>query len=286
MSEPRYAQQVSDSVERWGHLLRERAIPAVILEAAPESPWGFPAELFKRRAEAATSSPDPTPTTRRALEALPEAGTVLDVGAGAGATSLPLVGRAKVIVGIDAQADMLASFRKAASHAGVRAETIEGQWPAVADRTPIADVVVCGHVLYNVQEIEPFVRALDAHARARIVLELTAEHPLAWMNGLWKDLHDATFPEGPTADDAVEALDELGLRVIREERRHAEDRDGGFERREDAIGLVRKRLCLPAERDDELLAALGDRLRQGPDGLWSAGPDASPIVTLWWDPSR
>jgi SAM-dependent methyltransferase len=276
---------VTDAVERWGRLLSEREIPAAILEAAPESPWGFPAELFKRRAEAATSSPDPTPITRRALEALPEAGTVLDVGVGAGATSLPLARRAKVIVGIDAQADMLASFREAASHAGVRAETIEGQWPAVAGGTPVADVVVCGHVLYNVQEIEPFVRALDARARARVVLELTAEHPLAWMNELWLELHDVTFPDGPTADDAVEALGELGMRVDREERRQAEDRQGGFERREDAVGLVRKRLCLSAERDDELLAALGSLLGQGPDGLWSAGPAASTVVTLWWDPT-
>ena len=38
--------------------------------------------------------PTPTPTTRRALEALPEGGSVLDVGVGGGATSLPLAGRA------------------------------------------------------------------------------------------------------------------------------------------------------------------------------------------------
>src|SRR5207247_2681433 len=67
----RYAQRVSDAVERWGRLLRGREIPAEILKAAPESPWGFPAELFRRRAEAATIA-ETTPTTRRALEALPQ----------------------------------------------------------------------------------------------------------------------------------------------------------------------------------------------------------------------
>jgi SAM-dependent methyltransferase len=273
---------MSDAVERWGRLLRGREIPTEILEAAPESPWGFPTELFRRRAEAATGV-EATPTTRRALEALPHAGSVLDVGVGAGATSLPLARRAEVIVGVDGQADMLASFRRAAAAAGVRCETIEGHWPAVAPRAPIADVAVSGHVLYNVQELEPFVRALEAHAKARVVLELTDAHPLAWMNGLWRDLHGVTFPEGPFADDAVEALLDLGLRVHREERRDRSDRGGGFERREDAVALVRKRLCLPAERDDELLTALGDRLRRGPDGLWSAGPATQTVVMLWWD---
>ena len=276
---------MSDAVERWGRLLGGREIPAKILEAAPESPWGFPAELFHRRAEAATSA-ETTPTIRRALEALPEAGSVLDVGVGAGATSLPLAGRAAVIVGVDAQPDMLASFRRAAAAARVRAETIEGPWPGVAPQAPIADVAVCGHVLYNVQELEPFVRALDAHAHARVVLELTAEHPLAWMNDLWLELHDVTFPEGPTMEDAVEALVNLGFAVNREERHEAAARGGGCERREDAVGLVRKRLCLPAERGDELVAALGDRLRHGPDGLWSAGPATQTLATLCWDVSR
>ena len=117
-------------------------------------------------------------------------------------------------------------------------------------------------------------------------MELTAEHPLAWMNGLWRDLHDVTFPGGPTVEDAVEALLELGFAVDREEHGEAAARGGGFERREDAVGLVRKRLCLPAERDDELVEALDDRLRQDPEGLWSAGPATQTLVTLCWDVNR
>jgi hypothetical protein len=40
-------------------------------------------------------------------------------------------------------------------------------------------------------------------------------------------------------------------------------------------------LCLPADRDDEIAAALGDRLAEHA-GLWSAGPAAQGIVTMWW----
>jgi hypothetical protein len=57
---------------------------------------------------------------------------------------------------------------------------------------------------------------------------------------------------------------------------------GGFERREDAVGAIRRRLCLDVDRDPEILAALGDRL-VCEDGLWSTRAPIEPMVTLWWD---
>ena len=185
--------------------------------SAPESPWGFATECFRRRGEAAPD-PEPTPTTRRALEALPEGGTVLDVGVGGGATSLPLAGRAGSIVGIDQQPDMLEGFLANAAAAGVEARAVTGAWPdASADVEP-ADVVVAGHVFYNIPELEPFARALDAHARRRVVVELTQRHPLDWMRDLWLRFHGLERPDGPTADDAAAVLADLGLRVGRDER--------------------------------------------------------------------
>ncbi len=268
-----------NALERWRGDLAAWAIPDEILANAPESPWGFAPELFLHRAERIRDTP--TATTRIALDALGTAGDVLDVGVGGGATSLPLAGRATRIIGVDASADMLEGFLRSARDAGVEAAAVEGPWPEVGSDVGPADVVVCGHVLYNVGALEPFVRALDDHTRRRVVVEITATHPLAWMADLWLRFHGLERPSGPTSDLAFEAIGELGISVRRADEARP-PRSGGFERREDAIALVRRRLCLSADRDAELAAALEGRLAER-DGLWAAGPAEHAVTTLWWD---
>jgi SAM-dependent methyltransferase len=272
--------ELTSAAERWAEDLRAWGIPEPILRAAPEPPYGFPTELFRQRAERATRS-SPTPTTLRALEALPDGGTVLDVGVGGGATSLPLAERAATIVGVDGSADMLETFRTTAETIGITARTIQGAWPEIVDRAEPADVVVCGHVLYNVQDIAPFVGALTTHAAHRVVVELTERHPWTWMNDLWLRFHALERPDVPTAEDAASVLRELGTVASREDRVDTEP-SGGFEHRSDAVALVRRRLCLPPDRDPELEQLLGDRLAEA-HGLWSSGPLEQRIVTLWWD---
>jgi SAM-dependent methyltransferase len=273
---------VNPANENWGADLRSWAIPDKILAAAPETPYGFPKELFRHRGERAFAGA-PTPTTVRALEALPSGGSVLDVGAGGGATSVPLVDRAGLITGVDSQDDMLPAFVQAVERAGGRAESVAGDWLTVAPDLAVADVVVSGHVAYNVPDLAAFFKALHEHARHRVVTELTAHHPLMWMNDLWLTFHDVRRPTRPSADDAVAVLGELGVIARREERSETDEvAGGGFERREDAVALVRRRLCLGAERDGEIAVALGDRLRERA-GLWTAGPPHQSVVTLWWD---
>jgi SAM-dependent methyltransferase len=273
---------MSDPAE-WANALERWAIPEGILAQAPEPPWGFPTELFRRRAEDAArrGAEDATPTTLRAVEALDEGGSVLDVGVGSGATSLPLASRAGRIVGVDQDRGMLAAFVEAAGAAGVESAAIEGRWPDVAAAAPVCTLALSGHVLYNVPDLAAFAVALDAHATRRVVLELTERHPLSWMRGLWGRFWDLQRPDGPSASDAASVLAADDYPVRRDERIDAE-RGGGFARREDAVALVRRRLCLPADRDGEVADALGGLLREH-DGLWSVGPAEVAVVTLWWD---
>jgi len=262
----------------WRAALDSWAIPQEILDAAPESPWGCPVELFARRADTPRR---PTPTDRYAREALPERGTVLDVGCGAGAASIPLAGSASRLTGVDVSAGMLRAFRERSEAAGVAVETVEGTWPDVARAVPAADVVVCSHVVYNVPDAVPFARALTDHARRRVVVELMAVHPMSNLNDLWLRFHGLRRPERPVADDYVAVLQEMGIRPGRTDWK-VEDWHGGFTSTEDLVALTRRRLCLTPDRDPEVWGAIQDGVveRNGTFGL-----SPRPNVTLWWDGS-
>jgi SAM-dependent methyltransferase len=264
----------------WSRLLEARAIPAEIVAAAPVSPYGFSPEAFARRTEALIGRELRLPG-RRALEALPEGGHVLDVGVGTGSASLPLVPRAGRIVGVDIDEGMLREFRRIAASVGVAVETVLGPWPEVAPLVPEVDVAVCHSVLYGVAHLAPFVGALSSHARRRVVLLIPDRQWLAWQDDLWARFHGVTRPPAATAADAVAALRELGVPVQRED--ETLPPVGGLPTREQVVAEVRTRLCLPPERDAELEAALGERLHQR-DGQWVAGPPGDSVaVTLWWD---
>jgi len=270
--------QGSGALERWREQLEGWAIPAEILAAAPESPWAYPVGLFRSRARRAGSRPT-TPSNREAARYLPEGGSVLDVGAGAGAASLPLAGTAGRLVAVDESPEMLASFLAAAGQRGVAAEGVEGSWPEVAGRLGPADVVVCHHVLYNVADLAPFASALTGHARRRVVAELTDRHPLAGLRPLWRRFHDLDRPTGPGADDAVAALAALGLAVDRQDWESQER--FGFDDFDELVAFTRRRLCLPAARDPEIAEALLSEGTRQVDGVWVSGQPRR-VTTLSW----
>jgi SAM-dependent methyltransferase len=253
---------------RWAAALDAWAIPEEILSKAPESPWGFSPALFE-----APEVPPATPSRRRALEVLPTSGSVLDVGVGAGAASLGLVPPAGVLVGVDSSEAMLARFLDAARRLGVQAATICGTWPEAADEAGQADVVVCHHVLYNAADLVPFVRALSSAARRRVVVEITARHPQTALNPLWLHFHGIERPTGPTAEDAIDVLEEIGIRP-RLERFSGPSRLAEVDR-DDLVAFARRRLCLPAERDLEIDSQLPV----------DAGFPRRELACIWWSPA-
>jgi SAM-dependent methyltransferase len=266
------------ALDRWREQLEAWAIPEEILAAAPESPWGFPVGLFRSRARRAGSGP-PTPSNLEAARHLPPGGTVLDVGAGGGAASLPLAGVAGRLVGVDESPEMVASFLAAAEAAGVPAEGVEGRWPEVAGQLGPADVVVCHHVLYNVADLAPFAAALTGHARRRVVAELTDRHPLVNLAPLWRRFHGLERPDGPGAGDAVAALAEAGLEVDGQDWENRERL--GFDDFDELVAFTRRRLCLPARSDPEVAEALLAHGTHRVDGVWVSGQPRR-VTTLSW----
>ena len=252
----------------WAGMLADWAVPEEILAGAPESPFFFDLRSFVGAAEEAVNRSADTPSDAAAREVLPAGGTVLDVGCGAGAASLRL--RPARVIGVDQSRPLLAAFSEGARRLGIDAEVIEGRWPDCAEQAGTTDVVVCHHVLYNVPDLAAFAAALSAHARRRVVVELTASHPLSWLTPYWKALHGLDQPERPTWEDAVAVLADLGLTVgeTRWRRRYEMIGEGG----EEAVARIGRRLCIGPDRYDELR------------GLLAAEPPPQDreVVTLWW----
>jgi len=266
------------AADRWREDLASWAIPEEILARAPENPWHFPVELFVSRADA--SDDHRTFSNQAASVPLPAGGSALDVGCGAGGASMPLAATAGELVGVDSSEEMLRAFTEQATRRGVFARTILGKWPDVAADAPVADVTVCHHVVYNAPDLPAFARALTEHARRRVVVEMTAGHPLSRLAPLWRRFHGIERPTRPTAMDAVVVLREAGLDV--EWQPWNEPRPGGFQRKDDIAAWVRRQLCLPVDRTDEVAEAIDPWIVER-DDLFSF--EDQPVVTIWWNGS-
>lgn len=268
---------MAEAAERWRRELAAWAIPDEILAAAEESPWVLPHGLFAHRARVAADAPQ-GPSYERALEALEPPGSVLDVGPGGGAASLPLAERTTHLSGVDSDEQMLQQFAALAARRGLPYDAFLGRWPDIADQVPAADVVVCHHVLYNVPDLAEFATQLTAHARRRVVVELTVSHPLVRLNALWRHFHNVERPEGPTAEEALAVLKEAGIHA-RAERWHRADATT-YVSFDELVDMTRQRLCLPRSRAGELesvLRAMG--ADESHPELGSSGRD---LVTAWW----
>jgi SAM-dependent methyltransferase len=269
---------ITEPARRWADDLAAWRIPETITASVRESPWVLPEEVFVRRAEHQLSAPGGI-SYELATETLGTGGSVLDVGAGGGAASLPLAARTSELTVVDAHEPLLRELCRRAEPLGLSPVPVRGRWPDAAARTPIADLVVCHHVLYNVPDVAPFVAALTERARRRVIVELTETHPLTVLNPYWWHFHRLRRPAGPTAGQLIELLETLGYPVsARRWTRPAAAEYADFAR---LVEVVRRRLCLPPDRAGEVAAQLRARgiPEDSPPDLGSSGTE---LVTIWW----
>lgn len=268
-----------DPLRDWRDHLASWAIPQRILDQAAASPWPAPPGIFIRRAAARHRRPRGI-SFQRALEALPANGSVLDVGAGAGAASIPLLTRARSLCAVDQDPALLDALLKEAAGDREKVTTLAGSWPQVAPEVPIVDVTVCAHVLYNVPDLRPFINALGAHTRRRVVIEITAQHPVSRLNPLWKRFHGLDRPTRPNWEDATRAIGSI-CKDVRVEREHVEA-DTTLGTWEEMVGFTCRRICLSPEREADVAAALMEQGAEPSDPATWSPPDRE-VVTLWWD---
>jgi hypothetical protein len=178
--------------------------------------------------------------------------------------------KAGQVIGVDHQSEMLEMFTENAKDRHTESVVHEGFWPAIQNDVEVADVAVAHHVVYNVQEIIPFIQAMNSHARKRVVLELPQHHPLSNLSTAWKHFWKLDRPENPTPHDLMNVLREMGINA------HLLLWDGQLRKErnmDDAVRFTRIRLCLPESRDPEVREFLENH----------PVSETRPLATIWWD---
>jgi SAM-dependent methyltransferase len=253
------------SSQKWKSDLEAWSIPKEIIDKAPESPWIHPPSLFQ-----IPKLIDLTPSHQKAFEALPANGSILDIGCGGGIAAFAMGKKAGLVIGVDHQVEMLEMFSENAKERNIDSKVYEGFWPEIESKVQVTDVAVAHHVVYNVQDIVPFIKAMNSHARKRVVIEMPQHHPLSNLSEAWKFFWNLDRPVNPTPQDFVDVLSELGINA------HVQLWDGQLRQErnmDDAVRFTRIRLCLPASREAEVRQFLENH----------PSPEIRPLATVWWD---
>jgi hypothetical protein len=104
-----------------------------------------------------------------------------------------------------------------------------------------------------------------------VVIELPIAHPQVAIGPLWRHFHGQDRPSGPKLADFVLVLAEIGIDPVI----WRWDRPPLGQRADPVayIAWIRRRLCLPYEREPEVAALLAEQPPRGP----------VPVATVWWD---
>jgi SAM-dependent methyltransferase len=186
-----------------------RDMVAVEREQTESSREGAPERDFWRRLarrfapKAAAEAPDPTVA---ALTRIVDASdTVIDVGAGGGRLAIPLAALCARVIAVEPSEGMRRQLEQSASQRQLKnLDVIATDWIS-ADVRP-CDVVLCAHVLYGIEDIEPFLDKLNAHARRLVAVVMQPRSPMSNFYPLWRMVHGEPRKALPSLPEFLEIL--------------------------------------------------------------------------------
>ncbi len=274
-----------DQIERWRRIVVARREQHDAVCAAQgrttDDYWARRAEGYRKFTQEASGAGDPL--IECVLRHLQPEDSVLDVGAGTGRHTIALARQAQRVIAVDPSAAMLRFLREDAAAQGLsNVEVIEGAWPESAAQAPQVDLVISAHVLYPIEDVVPFLQALDSHARRLCFLHLMVWAPWFDQLGLWEAVHDEPRHPQPTYIDAVNILHQLGcyanVEVTWVELTRA------FDGLEDAVERFAESVAVgeDAKRQRRLREALDERLEPLEDGRLASPKRRYPLATVWW----
>jgi hypothetical protein len=169
----------------WARLVRSNREQAERFREAPEKPdfYAPTASIFEA---------DPRRTADAALEILRDIvrpdDTWLDIGAGGGRYTLPLALSVGVVIAIEPSESMRSILYQGVKDNGIQnIRVIAGRWPV--KEIPKVDVALISHVGYDIEDIGPFLDAMEASARRLCVAILRDAAPSSSADWFWPRIH-------------------------------------------------------------------------------------------------
>ncbi len=164
--------------------------------------------------------------------------TVLDVGAGAGRLAIPLAEKCRQITAVEPSEAMRMRLTAQAESWNVsNLKIVDARWPDLAEseaEVEPADVVICAHVIYTAQQIEPFLRKLAQKSKRDVIVIVFEEPAMANYFPLWELVYGEERIALPCLPELKNVLEQIGMDYDSEslpewESRPFEDADSAYE---------------------------------------------------------
>lgn len=268
---------------QWNQGVQARAAVGVVrADAEGGDRFRGMADVLQRRAGPESEAADPV-VAAVAAWAGPD-GSVLDIGAGTGRTTIPLAQRVGRVTALEPSAAMRRYLDENVARTELTNVAVEsGNWPEVALQLGRFDVVLASHVVYFVSRIRAFIEAAERAATHRVAItvrldsirsgpladigrELAGEPGVAPTEGLFWDFYPVL----------------LDLRIAAEVRIHPRGMGPRrFDSLAEAAALAARLMRRPAD-DPQLAAALASRLHPvGAYWEWRKAPLIREALVSW-----
>ena len=224
-----------NAIETWGEMVRvEHEQSDRVRGVRPTDTWTESAPQFKA---------DPHRTGDALVEELRSrlrpGETLLDVGAGGGRLALPLAITCRTVTTVEPSPSMCSVLRETALEYNIaNVSMIEAGWLEAAVEP--ADVVLCSHVVYVIEDIGSFVQKMDRHARRLVLAVLFQSSPQSQIYGLWEQVHGEKRRRLPCLPEFLPVLEQLGIRP--EVTELDELPPQGFGSRQEASEMIARRI--------------------------------------------
>jgi len=209
---------------------------------------------------------------------------VLDIGAGGGRYALPLALVCREVIALDPSDGMLEVLRQGITEHGIHnVQVVAGRWPEAAAGLQ-ADVALISHLGYDVEDIGPFLDAMEAAATERCVAVLLEQPPPTEADRLWPAVHGLERAALPSLPEFLLLLLARGRRF---EIQLVDRAPQSYEQPEQGLAWLRNQLwTAPGSAKDQRLEALLHERTTERDGRYALSWEPVKVGIVSWQPPR